>query len=129
MVPEFEDAAFSLKAHEISEPVKSMFGYHVIQVTEISEARLETLEEARESISAQLLYEKQGEAWLKWLDSMKTELGVTYREDMQTTTTVSTEPTVTTNESPGAAVEEESTATSAGQTITTTDTTPTTAAP
>ncbi|NLO27344.1 MAG: hypothetical protein GX113_04070 [Actinobacteria bacterium] len=129
MVPEFEDAAFSLKAHEISEPVKSMFGYHVIQVTEISEARLETLEEARESISAQLLYEKQGEAWLKWLDSMKTELGVTYREDMQTTTTVSTEPTVTTNDSTGATVEEESTATSAGQTITTTDTTPTTAAP
>lgn len=127
MVPEFEDAVFSLKAHEISEPVKSMFGYHVIQVTEISEARLETLEEVKESISSQLLHEKQGEAWLKWLESMKTQLGVTYREDMQPTTTVSTEPT--TNDSTGATVEGGSTATSAGQTITTTDTTPTTAAP
>ncbi len=128
MVPEFEEAAFSLKANEISEPVKSMFGYHVIQVTEISEARLQTLEEVKEGISAQLLQEKQGEAWLKWLEDMKTELGVTYREDMQPTTTVSTEPTATTNDPTGTTVEGESTTTSAGQTITTSEATPTTEA-
>jgi parvulin-like peptidyl-prolyl isomerase len=32
MVPQFEEAAFKMKVNEISEPVKTQFGYHVIQV-------------------------------------------------------------------------------------------------
>ena len=32
MVPSFEAAAFAMKAGELSEPVKSQFGYHIIQV-------------------------------------------------------------------------------------------------
>jgi peptidyl-prolyl cis-trans isomerase C len=51
MVPEFSTAAFGMKKGDISEPVKSQFGFHVIQVTDRKDAETMTLE----SVKAQLL--------------------------------------------------------------------------
>ena len=50
MVPEFENAAFALAAGEISEPVRSPFGYHVINVTEKQDEVTQPFAEVRGAI-------------------------------------------------------------------------------
>ena len=51
MVPQFEQAAFSLPVGQISEPVKSPFGYHIIKVEERTS---KTFDEVRPEIEKQL---------------------------------------------------------------------------
>ncbi|ETX01632.1 MAG: hypothetical protein ETSY1_06625 [Candidatus Entotheonella factor] len=57
MVPAFEKAAFSLKAGEVSEPVKTRFGWHVIKVTEHTEGKQQDFEQAKETIRKSLVSE------------------------------------------------------------------------
>ena len=58
MVPEFETAAFALDVDAISEPVKSLFGFHIIKVTEKQEESRQPLDEVRESIADTLKRER-----------------------------------------------------------------------
>lgn len=54
----FENAAFALKQGEISEVVKSDFGYHIIKLLAIKPARLLAFDEAREGIVIKLRQQK-----------------------------------------------------------------------
>ncbi|MFJ3314640.1 SurA N-terminal domain-containing protein [Herbaspirillum huttiense] len=54
MVKPFADAAFSLKQGEISDPVESDFGYHVIEVTGIKPAAVKPLESVKAEIGAEI---------------------------------------------------------------------------
>lgn len=55
MVPQFEQAAFSLKPGQISDPVKTDYGYHVIYVEAHEQARKIGLDEAKPGIAKKLL--------------------------------------------------------------------------
>ncbi|MYE11484.1 MAG: hypothetical protein F4X99_07455, partial [Gammaproteobacteria bacterium] len=52
--PDFESALWDLEVGELSEPVVTAFGVHLIRLTEIEETEPPTFEEARERLSAQL---------------------------------------------------------------------------
>lgn len=52
--PELEKAIFALKQGEMSDPVNTAFGYHILKVDERKEKRTGTLDEAREFITQRL---------------------------------------------------------------------------
>jgi Tfp pilus assembly protein PilF len=63
MVPEFEKAAFSLKPGELSNVIKTSFGYHIIKV---ENTRLIRIKEKGKDINEVILAEKQDQAFNKW---------------------------------------------------------------
>lgn len=58
MVKEFEEAAFALKKGEVSKPVQSKFGWHVIKVDDRREKALPTFEEVKDQIVDGMVQQK-----------------------------------------------------------------------
>jgi len=63
MVPEFDKVAFAMQPGQVSDVVKSQFGFHIIKVTEKKPATTKSLEEVKAQIEDQLKWERaQAEA-------------------------------------------------------------------
>ena len=51
MVKPFEDAAFALQQDQVSELVRSRFGYHIIQVTKVEGGDLQSFDEVKQQLA------------------------------------------------------------------------------
>lgn len=72
MVPEFDEAVFSMEVGKISDaPVKTQFGYHVIRVDGKKESAAAPFAEIKEEIVSGLLSEKKRKAYESKLNQLK----------------------------------------------------------
>ena len=78
MVPEFEKVAFSIKPGTVSAPVKSQFGWHVIEVTKKTPGSSKTFAEAKPMIEQSLKSQLQAKAWETWLADGEKKAGIKY---------------------------------------------------
>lgn len=73
MVEAFEKAAFSMKIDEISDPIKSDFGYHIIKKTDHKEATNPTEEDKKEDIRNILVEQQVGELSTNWMSELRSK--------------------------------------------------------
>jgi peptidyl-prolyl cis-trans isomerase D len=58
MVPEFDAAAFNMETGQISDPVKTQFGYHIIKLTDKKPGTTRPLEEVKQQLTDQIQSER-----------------------------------------------------------------------
>jgi foldase protein PrsA len=96
-VPEFDKVAFALKTHEVGKPVKTTYGWHVIEaLTPITKQSTTKLSEVRTAIRQQLLQQKKQDEMRKWVDdtqkSFKSKTSFQVGYEPPTTTNAATTP-------------------------------------
>ncbi|PWT98369.1 MAG: hypothetical protein C5B51_29455 [Terriglobia bacterium] len=73
-VPEFEQAAFTMKPGATSDLVKTQYGYHIIQVLQHEDARLRPFEEVKAELAKQFKKERVGDQMQQIADKAQTAL-------------------------------------------------------
>jgi foldase protein PrsA len=71
-VAPFDQTAFLLEKNKISRPVKTQYGYHIIQpISDVKAAKTTPLKDVKEAIRQQLLQEKKNDSMQKWLKDLE----------------------------------------------------------
>jgi len=99
-VAPFDKVAFSLKTNEISQPVKSQFGWHIIQaLSAVKPAHTQTFAEVKSQIEQNLASQQKQTAWQSWLQKLQSDFKgkVSYQTGYTpAATTTATSPATTT---------------------------------
>ena len=70
MTPGFDEAVFALQTGERSQPVKTPFGYHIIELLEVKPEVATPLAEVRDDLVNQLLAEEQGDLFYEQSEAL-----------------------------------------------------------
>ncbi|MBD0347636.1 MAG: peptidylprolyl isomerase [Thermoleophilia bacterium] len=83
-VPAFDKVAFQLEKGELSKPVKTQFGWHIVRAeTAVKPAKTQTLAEVKDSIREILIQSKKTEQGQKWTEDFRKQLATAGAVDYQ----------------------------------------------
>jgi len=81
IIPEIEEVVFALEVEELSEVIKTDFGFHILKITEKKPETVKTFEEVKEDIIQTLLPIKQKEAFENFLEELKGKTEIEINEE------------------------------------------------
>ncbi|MFA5068760.1 MAG: peptidylprolyl isomerase [Candidatus Omnitrophota bacterium] len=82
MIPEFENAAFSLNVGETSGIVKTRFGYHIIRLTDRKPAAFRSFEEVKDDVTTSIIRDKQRQSFAAFTKTLKDKARISLNQDM-----------------------------------------------
>jgi peptidyl-prolyl cis-trans isomerase C len=83
LLPEYEAVAFKLtKVGQISPPVKTQLGYHIIQLQGVKPPAFTPYEEVKEFIKQRIVQEKQNEVLEKYVSDLKSKAKITVNAEL-----------------------------------------------
>ena len=73
-VPPFDKAAFSLDTNQLSEPIKTQYGYHLIEpVSDVKKGSVTPFAQVKDQIRSTLLQQQRSDAVSKWVSKVEKE--------------------------------------------------------
>ena len=75
LLPELADAVFSLQEGAYGEPVKSPLGWHLLRLVDVEVARRQTLDEVRQTLTAELARDRAIDGLVSLANRLEDELG------------------------------------------------------
>jgi parvulin-like peptidyl-prolyl isomerase len=83
LIPAFEEAAFKLtKVGQVTPPVKTQFGYHLIKLEGVKEEAYVPFAEVKDFVRQKLTQEKQTEVLKKYIDELKKNAKIVINDDV-----------------------------------------------